>query len=150
MTDEMKVEWLIEGRLMRVPGSLDKDVMAYRNQIVLEAIETEGKPPMVHCLIDHRNQYTSEQLASQSNRLRDYLMDNNEVRQKLLNHPMLGWVLSIATPNQGLKMAGTVQSQKDEYRWRSLATVQEAFDWLQKVDTTLPDLSDLSEALSNE
>ena len=43
-----------------------------------------------------------------------------------------------------------VQSQKDEYRWRSLDTVQEAFDWLQKVDTTLPDLSELSEALSNE
>jgi hypothetical protein len=143
MSDELKVEWLIEGRLMRVPGTLDRDVMAYRNHLVLAAIEATGKPPMVHCLIDHSNQYTPEQLADQPRRVTDYMMTHDEVREKLLNHPLLGWVMSVATPNMGLKMAGTVQSQKDSYRWRTVASIQAALDWLQKVDVTLPDLSEL-------
>jgi hypothetical protein len=144
MSDEFKVEWLIEGRLMRVPGSTDRDVMAYRNQLMLEAIEALGQPPMVHCLIDHTNQYSAEDFASQPRRVRDYMMENDEVRQKLLSHPLLGWIMSVATPNVSLKMAGNIQSQKDEYRWRSVDSIQQALEWLQKVDKTLPDLSTLN------
>jgi hypothetical protein len=41
-------------------------------------------------------------------------------------------------------MAGNIQSQKDEYRWRSVDSIQQALEWLQKVDKTLPDLSTLN------
>lgn len=143
MTDKLHVEWLIKGRLMRFRGTADRDVMAARNQVILDAIETEGKPPLVHCLIDHTNQYTAEEIAKQPRTARDYMLEHDEAREKLLNHRMLGWVISVATPNMGLKMAGTVVSQKDEYRWRSVETLQDAFNWLQKVDTTLPNLSEL-------
>ena len=42
-----------------------------------------------------------------------------------------------------LKMAGNVVSQQDNYRWRAVDTIQDAFNWLQQVDTTLPDLLEL-------
>jgi hypothetical protein len=141
MPEAMKVQWLIEGRIMRVPGSTSKEVMAERNRLVLEAIEEAGQAPMVHCLIDHRNQYSAEDLAAQPKLMRAYVMDDDELRQKLLTHPMLGWVISIATPNTALKMAGTVSSQKDNYRWHSVPTFQEAVKWLESHDTSLPDLS---------
>lgn len=146
MTEIMQAKWLIEGRILRVPGSTSAEVMAERNRLVLEAMESEGKPPMIHCLIDHRNQYTAEQLANQPKLARNYLLDNDEVRQKLLSHPMLGWVISIATPNIALKMAGTIGSQQANYRWHSVKSFQEALDWLQVHDTTLPDLKTLAEA----
>ena len=54
---------------------------------------------MVHCLIDHTNQYTEEVLEKQPCKARDYVVVNNDARQKLVKHPMLGWIISIATPN---------------------------------------------------
>jgi hypothetical protein len=141
MSEAMQIQWLIEGRIMRVPGSTSTEVMAERNRLVLEAIETEGQPPMVHCLIDHRNQYTAEDLAAQPKLARSYVMEDDELRQKLLSHPMLGWVISIATPNPALKMAASISSQRDKYRWHSVSTFQEALKWLESHDTSLPDLS---------
>jgi hypothetical protein len=145
MSEAMQAKWLIEGRILRVPGSTSAEVMAERNRLVLEAIEAEGKAPLVHCLIDHRNQYTAEQLSSQPKLARNYLLPDDEVRQKLLTHEMLGWVISIATPNVALKMAGTVMSQRDKYRWHTVKSFREAIEWLQSHDTTLPDLSTLLE-----
>lgn len=141
MSETMQVQWLIEGRIMRVPGSTSTEVMAERNRLVLEAIESEGQPPMVHCLIDHRNQYSAEDLAAQPKLARSYVLADDEIRQKLLSHPMLGWVISIATPNMALKLAATISSQRDKYRWHTVQSFQEAIEWLESHDTSLPDLS---------
>lgn len=143
MGEPIQVEWLIEGRLLRVPGTTNREMMTYRNRLVLEAIERQGSKPMVHVLIDHRTSCTSGDEEAQPRSARDYILDHDEIRERLLSNPLLGWVISVATPNAGLKMAGTVTSQRDAYRWRSVATMEEALDWLQQVDGTLPNLSAL-------
>ncbi len=118
--------------------------MSERNGLILDLIESEGEPPMVHTLIDHANRYTPDELVHQPKKLKYYAdLGNEEVRQRLLTHPMMGWVISVATPNVALKLAGVVSSQQRNYRWHSAATLEEALAFLQERDSTLPNLSAL-------
>lgn len=142
MWDEMRVEWLVPGRVLRVPGSTDQDVIVLRNRMLLTAINNEGQKPLVHCIIDHRNQYSAAQVQRQPLQMRYYMESADETtREKLLSNPMLGWVISVAIPNVAMKMAASVVSQQKNYRWRDVETIEAAFDWLSKVDSTLPDLA---------
>jgi hypothetical protein len=134
----VEVRWHVQGRILYSPGSVELEDIAARNAIVLEMIEQGGKPPLVHLIIDHTNRYTPEEIKNQPIRYAHYLkVDRNEVRERLLKNPLLGWVLSIAMPNIGLKTAAVVLSQKDNYRWRNFNTLEEAFEFLETVDSTL-------------
>jgi len=137
----VEVCWYLPGRILYSPGSLLKEDIAQRNALVLEMIETEGQPPMVHSLIDHTNRYTAEDLQARPRQASYYVsLSQDEVRQRLIGHPLLGWVLSINTPTSALKMAGAVMSQQSNYRWRSFDSLDAALDFLQQIDMTLPDL----------
>jgi hypothetical protein len=133
-----EIWWYVTGRILYSPGSTLKEDIAQRNAMALELIETEGQPPMVHTLIDHTKRYSAEELQTLPRQVQYYIFsDGNEVREKLIRHPMLGWVLSINTPTTALKMAGSVISQQDNYRWRHFDTLDEALDFLEQIDTTL-------------
>lgn len=144
-TLDIPVVWLLPGRICYSPGHADTRAMAIRNRKVLSLIESEGQKPFVHNLIDHSNRYTPQERAQQEQRLQYYMSipNDDDIRDRLLSHPMLGWVISIATPNTGLKMAGAVISQQRNYRWHSVDTIAEALAFLQARDPSLPDLSDL-------
>lgn len=142
----VEVWWYLPGRILYSPGSLVKEDIAARNAIALEMIESEGQPPMVHTLIDHTNRYSADDLRAQPRQASYYTSaSSDEVRQNLISHPLLGWVLSINTPTSALKMAGTVMSQQSSYRWRSFETLDDALDFLQRIDPTLPDLRPIEE-----
>lgn len=144
MWDEMRVQWLVPGRVLRVPGSTDRDVIVLRNRLLLAAIHNEGKKPLVHCIIDHRNQYSPAQLQRQPLQMRYYMDTNDEIaRARLIENPMLGWIISVAIPNVAMKMAASVLSQQRNYRWREVDTLEDAFEWLEKVDSTLPNLAQM-------
>jgi len=138
----VEVGWLLPGRVLYSPGTTDRDAMGERNARTLALIEAEGQPPLVHSIIDHSSRYTPDEIAQQPKQFMYYTtLGSDEVRQRLLNHPMLGWVISVATPNAGLKMAGAVASQQHNYRWHSVPTLEDAFAFLQERDVSLPDLS---------
>ncbi|MBC8170354.1 MAG: hypothetical protein H7X77_01730 [Anaerolineae bacterium] len=137
----VEVWWYVAGRVVYSPGSTAPEDIAERNARLLEMIESAGQPPMVHCLIDHTNRYTPEELQQQPKRLHEYLkIDRNEIREKLITHPLNGWVLSIKPPNPIFKLAGAVISQQSHYRWRSFDSLEDALDFLQHTDATLPPL----------
>lgn len=139
MSDSNIVQWLIPGRVLYAPGTTDTAIMAERTRLTLELIEKSGQPPMVHTLIDHRNRYTPEQIASQPKSMTAYTkFADDAIRERLIAHPLFGWVISVATPNMGLKMAG--RSQSRHYRWHSVDTWAEAIHFLMERDTTLTEL----------
>jgi hypothetical protein len=136
-----EIWWYLKGRILYSPGSVSQEDIAERNAKALELIETEGLPPLVHTIIDHTNRYTAEELQNLPRQLRYYMtMHQSEVRQKLISHPLLGWVLSVNNPTVAFKLAGTVVSQQSNYRWRSFDTLEEALTFLETVDKTLPKL----------
>ncbi len=140
----VEISWFLKGRVLYTPGTTVREEMSERNGLILELIESEGKSPLVHTLIDHTNRYNADELVRQPKRLNYYAeLGYEEVRQRLHTHPMFGWVISVATPNVALKLAGTVASQQRNYRWHSTATLEEALDFLQERDVTLPDLHEL-------
>jgi hypothetical protein len=145
----VELAWYVPGRVIYTPGTPIKQEIAIRNAMVLEWLETEGEPPLVHVLIDHTNRYNTGQLREQTSaRVADYVnLDNEEVRQKLLAHPLLGWIISVATPNPALKMAGTISSQQRNYRWHSVDTLRYALEFLNDRDSSLPDLKTIQKPL---
>ncbi len=139
---DIVLSWLVPGRIIYTPGTADRDLIAARNGLILEMIESEGQPPMIHTIVDHTNRYSAEDLSSQSRSLKYYTQLGQEaIREKLLSHPLLGWIISVNTPNMALKMAGTVASQQRNYRWHSTNSLNDALDFLKGRDSSLPDLS---------
>jgi hypothetical protein len=134
----VEIWWYVPGRILYSPGSTDKADIAERNAKALALIEAEGKPPQVHTLIDHTNRYSAADLPHQPRLLKYYIPDDtDELRQKLISHPLLGWVVSINTPNVALKLAGAVVSQQSHYRWKSCTSLEEALEFLENIDLTL-------------
>jgi hypothetical protein len=137
----VQVWWHVPGRVLYSPGSTAAEDIAERNARVLEMIEREGKPPMVHLLIDHTNRYTPEELEKLPKRAQEYMqVDRNELRDRLISHPLMGWVLSVKTPTTAFKLAGAILSQQDHYRWRSMDSLEAALEFLSQMDPTLPSL----------
>lgn len=135
----VRLTWFLQGRILYSPGSVDREDIIQRNRLSLSMIETEGEEPFVHTLIDHTGRYQGGSVK-QTGKLSHYVnLGEEAVRDKLLSHPLLGWVISIQTPTV-LKMSGAVVSQKRNYRWHSVDSLEEALDFLQKRDPTLPDL----------
>jgi hypothetical protein len=144
----VQISWLVKGRVIYAAGTLDRDEIIERNRLSYALIEAEGQPPMVHILIDHSNRYTAEDLQHQIRSLSHYVkLDSDDQNEQLIKHPLLGWILSIANPSQSLKMAGAVRSQQYNYRWHSVDTLEDALDFLQERDGTLPDLRALLDEL---
>ena len=136
-----EIRWFLKGKIVYSPGTPDAALISQRNRKVLEMIEAEGEGPLVHSLIDHIHSYGEPELTPQPRTMSYYIdLNDKEVQDRLIAHPMLGWVISIATPGAALKMAGTVISQQKNYRWRSVADVDAALALLQEMDSTLPDL----------
>lgn len=138
----VQLSWYLPGRIILSSGTLEPEEIAERNRLLLALIESEGEPPFVHVLIDHtRSAYSEGDLEAHARSLSAYVkLDHEEVREKLLHHSRLGWVVSVATPTASLKMAGTISSQQRNYRWHSVDTFDEALEFLQSRDTTLPNL----------
>lgn len=137
----VEVWWYVPGRVLYSPGSVAPEDIAERNARSLDLIEREGQSPMVHTLIDHTNRYTPEELQQQPKLLHEYLkIDRSVIRERLISHPLNGWVLSIKPPNAAFKLAGAIISQQSHYRWRSFDSLEDALDFLQHTDATLPPL----------
>jgi len=135
----VQLAWYLEGRIIYTVGTDNAPVIGERNAHILEMLENEAKPPMVHIIIDHTQQYSPEQLTKQPKSVGHYVkIHDDHVREKLYNYPQLGWVISVATPNVAMKMAGTVAAQKNSYRWHSVETLGDALKFLQVRDQSLP------------
>lgn len=135
------VSWYVPGRVLYGAGSLDRDQMLARNRQFLEVMQAEGQPPQVHFLIDHNGRYTPRDLLRPPHLMHYYInLGDDEIREKLVTHPLCGWVMSIGTPTTALKMAGAATSKRHQYQWKTVKTLDEALAFLKRQDESLRDL----------
>lgn len=133
--------WLVAGRVIYTVGTMAKDVMNYRNQIIADMMTEAGETPMVHLLLDYRNVNDS---TDEALRLKYYVdAQHDEGNQALIKHPLLGWSISIDPPHVIVRLAATIISQQNNYRWHYTQTTQSALDFLVSRDPSLPDMTDL-------
>jgi len=138
----LEVKWYLPGRIIYSYDVLSVPDRIERNRQVLRLLTTEGQPPTVHLLIDfsstgHGNYTTGLQAMIERQETNEEL---KQLTQQIAEHPLFGWVVSIGEQNRPLTAAATVLANKLKYRRRSVATLQDALEFLKQVDSSLADL----------
>ncbi len=87
--------------------------------------------PLIHGIVDNRD---VTEFPKSSLKLSRSLND-------LLRHQRLGWILYVSDMNPTIKMLSSLVSQIARKQYHSVGTMQEAIEFLQHIDTTLPQLS---------
>ena len=95
---------------------------------LINSINSES--PLIHGIVDNRDVIQFPQNTYQVNR----------ALYKLLRHQRLGWIIYVTDMNPILKMLSSLVAQMAQTRYRSFSTPQDAIEFLQYVDTSLPDL----------
>ena len=136
-------KWLVEGRIILAQGTLASDILNYRNQMIADMMTESGQQPLVHLIIDYRG---ADNKTDEALRLRYYVdAQHDGGNQALIKHPLLGWSISVDPPGVVVKLAASIISQQNNYRWHHTPTGAEALDFLATRDSTLPDLTPFKE-----
>lgn len=123
-----KVNWLLQDRIIYVtlPAINTKENIDAIDEVIYSLIEGVSTP-LVHVIFD--NLHVVEDPG-----IRAWL------HMKSAKHPRLGWVIDVAIGVQVIRFMSTVVTQVLKIRYRQLSTFKEAFQHLQYVDVTLPEL----------
>jgi hypothetical protein len=125
------VDWYLDGRVMKIEMvgafSVD-DLIGAASQAV--ALVESTDTPLVHCVLD--NTHIGDTSAS--------LADINRASQPMLKHERMGWVLVYGNNSQMTRFTGNIVAQISRTRYRMYDTLDDALDFLQKMDKQLPDL----------
>lgn len=128
--------WLVEGHLILAKGwyALKSEELADFDARVLAMLEKTPRP-LVHGIHD----YSEAQAMPPMKDL---------VQLKSGRHPRIGWVIVVGLDDRMMKFFVSIALQIFRVRVRFMDSVQEGLDFLQDVDSTLPDLAhiDLNEA----
>lgn len=74
----------------------------------------------------------------------DQMPELKVLRQaKAIKHSKTGWVVLVGVDNPVIKLVASVMGQMYQARFRFYNTIEEALDFLQSMDDTLPDLHPL-------
>lgn len=136
-----KIHWYLPGRILLIEAlSASREALMERNRTLLDYIDREGQPPAVHVLVDYRHAQSENFPVT----IKDYLnaerLQQDKARQALTQHPLLGWVISIAAPHIIVQLGANLLAQKGHYHWQHVATLAEALGFLKAQDSTLRDL----------
>jgi len=123
-----QLSWYLENRVMQIVNhgevtdqdlfDLDESAVHYMDQ---------GSAPLVHLIIDHRKGINSPSAKG--------LM-----QLKWPKHPKMGWIVMVGMANPLQKFVTAVASNFFKTRLRMVDTMDEALDFLNDVDSTLPAL----------
>jgi len=134
-----QVRWYLEGRILRITGCITRDDFRERDRIILDFLDTGGKAPGVHLLLDN-SPLTGAEYQAFLQGFREYSDEifartHPELR-RVSSHYLLGWVISIAAPEA--RYLGEAIARAGQLKRRECATVAEAIEFLKSVDETLP------------
>ena len=126
------IYWEIPGRLIiaEYSGVVGLEDFQQASAAINDAIDNEGKPPLVHNITDARRR----------TQLDKSLFNVGSVikAQNLTDHPLLGWTLVVdSNPHPVMRFVGTTVTQLTSARFRIFTDMDEARDFLYEVDSTL-------------
>jgi hypothetical protein len=121
------VEWLVPHKVIfeRSWGDVTPDAAEF-DRLVIEHIDSSSAP-LVHMIGDVREMTATPKFGGLK-------------MMRFLQHPRLGWYIFVGVENRIIKMFGTAVLQIFRVRHRFVSSTAEALAFLQKVDSTLPDL----------
>lgn len=127
-----QVSWLLEQRvILTYNEGVVSDQDMYDNEGLILDYLNQCSVPLVHMVVDHR-----KGIGSPSSKTLAQL--------SWANSPKLGWLILVGMANPFQKFVVTVASNVFKTRMRMLNTMDEALDFLNQVDSTLPALRDQS------
>ena len=121
-----QVSWLLENRVMLTYNqgvvsdqdmfNIDQPVLDYMNQCTA---------PLVHMIVDHRNGIGSPSTKALA-------------QLQWPKHPKVGWMIMVGMANPFQKFVVAVASNFFKTRMRMFDRMDEALDFLNEIDSTLP------------
>ncbi len=125
-----QVSWFLEKRVILTynEGVVTDEDMFANDQPIIDYLN-QCTVPLVHMIVDHR-----KGLGSPSSKALAQL--------SWPKHPKVGWMILVGMANPFQKFVVTVTSNFFKTRMRMINTMDEALDFLNQVDSTLPALRD--------
>ena len=123
-----RVSWLVEGRVImaELSGNLTRQELLPYNQTICQHLDSAGTS-QVHYLVDASRVHNVPSLTA----AKDFTF---------LYHPRMGWTAAVGVQSPLVRWVGNFLSKLLKARTRELPSVDEALDFLQQVDSTLPNL----------
>ena len=123
-----QLSWYLENRVMQIvnQGELRDQDLFDLDGSAIQYME-QCSVPLVHLIIDHR-------LGSNSPSAKGLM------QLKWPKHPKMGWIVMIGLANPLQRFVTAVASNFFKTRLRMVNTLDEALDFLNEVDSTLPAL----------
>lgn len=125
-----EISWLVEGRVIfaKLSGVLnEQDATLYDEHICYYL--NWGKAAYIHSVVD----------CTQLQQIPSF---QTLAHMKLLQHPHLGWTVTIGTNrNKVVHMLMSMMSQRGKGRLRQVEEMDDALAFLQEIDLKLPDLN---------
>ena len=105
----------------------------------MRLVETEGQPPYVHMLIDFSTTQVFSYTARMNETLEGYRTTEElvKLRERLVQNPLLGWVVSVGMKSEGLKAMSIVLANEGRYKQHNSDTLEDALLFLKSVDESL-------------
>ena len=136
-----EARWYLPGHIIFAPGATGQKSVLVRNREIFALMDTQGRPPKVHVLIDYRDMEPGDSNTGLEDVL-GHLRDSSEydrVIRDITQHPLIGWVVSIGSPSPRYRTAMNVLALKDGVRRHEVSTLEEAIDFLKGKDPSLRD-----------
>lgn len=129
----IEIDWYLPDRILYVQlqETLTLDEIRANSDTFVAQIESSDAE-LVHALHDNAT------LTSVPKRLKDL----SESVKSAYSHPNLGWTVAYNTDDAVLKFLGNMLSGLFNLRYKIVDTKAEALAWLQRVDPSLPPLTD--------
>lgn len=124
-----RIDWLVEQHLVyiNVHGETTvEDLRAY-DDYALQILD-KSPYPLVHTIYDYSHAQIVPPLQE-------------TVKMKAGKHPKVGWVIFVNMQDIMTRFILSTASQVFRLRFRSFKTLEEALDFIQSVDSTLPSLN---------
>lgn len=130
----VEIGWMIPNRIsyFRYVGDVTIEELTEASEIGLRLLRG-ASAPLVHTIQDSR------EMTSFPNKLGSVM---KSVRESL-TEPHMGWLLSVGIENDLVRFIATMVAKMTKLRHRIFVEMDDAYAFLQHVDTTLPQLSDI-------
>lgn len=128
-------KWWIKNRVFfnEYNGQTTADDLVAMSEANLEYLENSDAP-LVHCIVNIENMTQVP--------LNIRVVQSGTV--KSLRHPKMGWLIAYGKSDKMMSFIAQAVTQIFKTRYRLVDTYQEAVEFLQSVDATLPDLSSMT------
>jgi len=123
------VTWYSKGRVIlgQVTGDIELNDVADLNDQMIALIDQQGQTP-VHLIVD----------ITHMGHTPTHLLKLREASH-VLGHKGVGWIVAVGLQNAFMNFLGSMLTQVGHMsRYRVMATVDEAYSYLQTVDDRLP------------